>query len=611
MGRAVGVVRSRRVACHGAIRIMDAKALFPRPKYGPGRFLLVVLLALLFSSTIRSEATERAGDVGTKEPEPSLVLLNARIWTPRDAQDRPPNGPAPPSAIAVIDDKILAVGDDVTIRRYVGQATRVIDVGGRRIIPGITDSHTHMVSGGFQMGRLALRQVRNKSEFIQAIAAAAKAKQPGEWVLGGRWSVESWTDPTPPHRSWIDPVTGKVPVLLSRMDGHSALANSVALRLAGIDAKGPKDPQGGEIERDPATGEPTGILKESAAGLVSALIPEPSTAERYEALRKAMAHANSLGVTSVHDMCEPGDLDAFRLADSDGAMTVRVTAYLSVDDWLAFLENVATYTHQSDMFRLAGFKGYMDGSLGSRNAYMKEPYLDSTSDTPYPRGQLHAMADPPAEFRRVVALADARGLQLAIHAIGDQANHLALDAYEAASKANGRRDAHHRVEHAQHLLPSDIARFAKLGVVPSMQPFHKADDGRYADKALDGARLNGSYAFRQLLDAGANLCFGSDWPVVSINPFVGIASAVNATTLDGKVWLPSHSISLEEALEAYTLSPARAIQREDRLGTIAPGKFADLVVLKDDPFSLPPTRLGDVRIAMTIVAGKIVFSNGN
>ncbi|MCH7924053.1 MAG: amidohydrolase [Planctomycetes bacterium] len=590
---------------------MVTKSLFPHPRHGLGKFLLVAAWALFFSSAPRSHATEPAGDVAAKGPEASLVLLNAKIWTPRDSRKLSPDKPASPSAIAIKDDKILAIGDDTTIRRYVGKASRVIDVAGRRIIPGITDSHTHMISGGFQMGRLALRQVRNKSEFIQAIAAAAKAKQPGEWVLGGRWSVESWTDPTPPHRSWIDPVTGNVPVLLSRMDGHSALANSVALRLAGIDAKGPKDPPGGEIERDPATGEPTGILKESAAGLVSALIPEPSTDERYEALRKAMAHANSLGVTSVHDMCGPGDLDAFRLADSDGAMTVRVTAYLSVDDWPAFLENVATYTHQSDMFRLAGFKGYMDGSLGSRTAYMKEPYLDSTSDTPYPRGQLNAMADPPAEFRRVVALVDARGLQLAVHAIGDLANHLALDAYEAASKANGRRDAYHRVEHAQHLLPSDIARFAELGVVPSMQPLHKADDGRYAEKALDGARLNGSYAFRQLLDAGANLCFGSDWPVVSINPFAGIASAVNATTLDGKVWLASHSISLEEALEAYTLSPARAIHREDRLGTIEPGKFADLVVLKDDPFSLPTTRLADVRVAMTIVAGKIVFSNGN
>ena len=588
---------------------METESLILRPRHGLGRFLLVAVPALFFSSALRSEAAEPEGHADSRGPEASIVLLNAKIWTPRASKNRSPNKPDPPSAIAIKDDKILAVGDDTTIRKYVGQMSRVIDVGGRRIIPGITDSHTHIISGGFQMGRLALRQVRNKSEFIQAIATAAKAKQPGEWVLGGRWSVESWTEPTPPHRSWIDPVTGNVPILLARMDGHSSLANSVALRLAGIDAKGPKDPPGGEIERDSTTGEPTGILKESAAGLVSALISEPSTGERYEALRKAMAHANSLGVTSVHDMCEPGDLDAFRLADSDGAMTVRVTAYLSVDDWPAFLEHVATYTHQSDMFRLAGIKGYMDGSLGSRNAYMKEPYLDSTSDTPYPRGQLNAMADPPAEFRRVVALADAKGLQLAVHAIGDQANHLALDAYEAASKVNGRRHAYHRVEHAQHLFPSDIARFAELGVVPSMQPFHKADDGRYAEEALDGARLNGSYAYRQLLDAGAILCFGSDWPVVSINPFAGIASAVNATTLDGKVWLASHSISLEEAFEAYTLSPARATHREDRLGSIEPGKFADLVVLKDDPFSLPPTRLADVRVAMTIVAGKVVFSS--
>ena len=667
---------------------MQDRVQFRKAIHGRRRFLAVAVLPLFFLTALRLRASEPETGVDPIKQEASLVILNGKIWVPGLARVRPADGPEQPTAIAIKDDKILVVGDENAVRRVVGSKTRVIDIGGRRILPGITDSHTHIISGGLQMERLALRRVRNKSEFIKAIGIAAKGKQPGEWVLGGRWSVESWSDPAPPHRSWIDPVTGSVPVLLSRMDGHQALANTAALRLAGIDAKGPTDPPGGEIQRDPITGEPTGILKESAVGLVRDLVPRTSTAERYEALRRAMAHANSLGVTSVHDMCgledldafrladnddPPGgeiqrdpitgeptgilkesaaglvrdlvprtstaeryealrramahanslgvtsvhdmcgleDLDAFRLADNDGAMTVRVTAYLSVVDWPAFLEHVSTYAHESDMFRLAGFKGYMDGSLGSRTAYMKEPYLDSTSDTPYPRGQLNAMADPPEAFRRLVAIADAKGLQLAVHAIGDQANHLALDAYEAALKANGARRAYHRVEHVQHLLVSDIARFAELGVVASMQPFHKADDGRYAEKALDRARLAGSYAFRQLLDAGALLCFGSDWPVVTINPFAGIASAVNATTLDGKIWLPSHSISLDEALEAYTLSPARAIHRENRLGSIEPGKFADIVVLKDDPFSMPPTRLADVRVAMTIVAGKIVYSSGN
>lgn len=590
---------------------MQDRVQFRKAIHGRRRFLAVAVLPLFFLTALRLRASEPETGVDPIKQEASLVILNGKIWVPGLARVRPADGPEQPTAIAIKDDKILVVGDENAVRRVVGSKTRVIDIGGRRILPGITDSHTHIISGGLQMERLALRRVRNKSEFIKAIGIAAKGKQPGEWVLGGRWSVESWSDPAPPHRSWIDPVTGSVPVLLSRMDGHQALANTAALRLAGIDAKGPSDPPGGEIQRDPITGEPTGILKESAVGLVRDLIPRTSTAERYEALRRAMAHANSLGVTSVHDMCGLEDLDAFRLADNDGAMTVRVTAYLSVVDWPAFLEHVSTYAHESDMFRLAGFKGYMDGSLGSRTAYMKEPYLDSTSDTPYPRGQLNAMADPPEAFRRLVAIADAKGLQLAVHAIGDQANHLALDAYEAALKANGARRAYHRVEHVQHLLVSDIARFAELGVVASMQPFHKADDGRYAEKALDRARLAGSYAFRQLLDAGALLCFGSDWPVVTINPFAGIASAVNATTLDGKIWLPSHSISLDEALEAYTLSPARAIHRENRLGSIEPGKFADIVVLKDDPFSMPPTRLADVRVAMTIVAGKIVYSSGN
>jgi predicted amidohydrolase YtcJ len=392
------------------------------------------------------------------------------------------------------------------------------------------------------------------------------------------------------------------------MDGHQALANSSALARAGITASGPKDPPGGEIERDPTTGEPTGILKESAMDLVRDHIPTPTTDQRYEALRRAMAHANSLGVTSVHDMCGPADLEAFRMADSDGAMTVRVTGYLSVSDWASFADRVVDYPRQSDMFRLAGFKGFMDGSLGSRTAYMSQPYRDATPDMPYPRGQLTAMAESPEAFRRLVQLADGKGVQIAVHAIGDEANHLLLDAYEAARQKSGRHNALHRIEHAQHLQVDDISRFAKLGVVASMQPFHKADDGRYAEKALGAERLAGSYAFRQLLDAGALLCFGSDWPVVTLNPFEGIASAVNATTLNGAVWLPSHSIKLEEALEAYTRSPARAVHRGDRLGTIEKGKLADIVVLEKDPFSLPPTRLSEIRVATTIVAGRVVYS---
>ncbi len=580
------------------------------------------IVAFTLASGIITATRAAAEDAG--QP-PTLVIVNAILWTgtPLTGAESPQNGPRDsgradvghadePTAIAVIGDTIAAVGETETIRQMVGPKTKVIDAGGRRVIPGITDSHTHMVSGGFQLAGLALREVRSREEFIRAVAEDAKSRKPGQWVLGGRWSVESWDDPKPPDKSWLDSVTRGVPVYLTRMDGHQALVNSAALGLADVDANGPDDPKGGEIVRDPKTGEPTGILKESAMELVSRLIPARSSRDRHNALLGAMRHANSLGITSVHDMSALEDITAFHKADADGRLTVRITSYLSVSDWPAYIDDVHKWQQsESTMFRVAGFKGFMDGSLGSRTAYMREPFSDVAPKTRYPRGQLTAMADPPESFRKLVATADRRGLQLAVHAIGDEANHLLLDAYEAAAKQNSPRDSRHRIEHAQHLHVEDIPRFSKLGVVASMQPFHKADDGRYAEKAIGNERLKGSYAFRQLVDTGALLCLGSDWPVVTLNPFAGIDAAVSAKTLAGNVWLKAHSLTLEEALLAYTAAPARAIHREDRLGTIEVGKLADLVILADDPFTIPVERIGDVKVSLTILGGKVVFDRAD
>ncbi len=534
-----------------------------------------------------------------------IVIVNAEVWTGVEGDTI--QGDLAPTAVAIRGNRIIAVGSDATIRAFIGDATQVIDAEGRRVIPGLTDCHTHIIGGGFQLARLSLRDADGREAFVQAIAAEAGKKRKGQWVLGGRWSVESWEDPQTPNRSWIDPVTGDTPVLLSRMDGHSALANSAALKLAGIDASGPDDPKGGEIQRDPQTGEPTGILKESAMGLVRRLIPSVTSAQRYEALLRAMLHANSLGITAVHDMSSRTSLPVFRRAEELDHLTVRITAYLSVSDWAAHADRVPTYNLDSDWVRLAGLKGFMDGSLGSRTAYMHDPFADATDDTPYPRGQLTDMADPPEKFQQNTALADSHGLQLAVHSIGDEANHLLLDAYEYAAKRNGSRNAQHRVEHTQHLQVADIPRFAELGVIASMQPFHKADDGRYCEKALGQERLAGSYAFRQLVDSGALVVFGSDWPVVTLNPFAGIDSAVNARTLAGNVWLPSHSLTVEEALRCYTASAARAIHRDDRLGTLEPGKLADLVILSNDLLTMPKESIGTVQADMTIVDGKIVF----
>lgn len=568
--------------------------------------LAVVIVALRGDVAIAQVEPEPKGFEVTLTAD--LVILNASLWSGHEPPKRDEDPKERLRGVAIIGERIVGVDDQVGLQKYIGPNTKILNGRKGRIVPGFTDSHTHIVGGGLQLGRLNLRDVKSRDEFVAAVADAAKKTPKGEWVLGGRWTVESWANPQPPTREWLDPVSGDTPVLLDRMDGHQSLANSAALKLAGIDDKGPPDPVGGEIERDPKTKAPTGILKESAAELVSRLVPTVSAEQRYAALARAMRYANELGVTSVHDMSELDDLVVFRRADGEGTLTVRVTSYLSVSDWSAQFDRMKGYELDSPMVRLAGFKGYMDGSLGSRTAYMREPFADTHSAL-HPRGQLSEFSHDPSRFKEVVIAADGRGFQLALHAIGDEANHLALDAYEAAMSKNGKPKSGNRVEHVQHLIPDDIARFAKLGVVASMQPLHKADDGRYAEKALGNSRLAGSYAYRQLVDAGALVVFGSDWPVVSMSPMLGIDAAVNARTLSGEVWLPDHSLTLHEALTAYTLSPARAVGRDQELGTIEVGKLADLVVLGEDPFAVDRGKFGGVKVIYTIVGGKVVYDH--
>ncbi|MEK6674879.1 MAG: amidohydrolase, partial [Planctomycetota bacterium] len=536
-----------------------------------------------------------------------MVIVNGRIWTGVEPIAGPEKEPLA-TALAIKDSKIIAVGGDAEIRNQVGPSTQVIDANRRRVIPGMTDSHVHMIGGGLQLGRLNLREVKSKEEFIKAVAEAAKKRKPGEWILGGRWSVESWAESASPKKDWIDSVTRTVPVLLWRMDGHQALVNSVALQLTGITDYTPKDPAGGEIERDRYTMAPTGILKESAIDWVERIVPKPSAAELDEALLRAIKLANSFGITSVHDMSEPNHLEPFQRAHRSGALTIRVTSYLSVEDWTAHVNDVQRFPIHDELLRVAGCKGYMDGSLGSRTAYMHEPYADASTDSKYPRGQLTAFANPPETFQNRINKLDEAGLQSAVHAIGDEGIHLLLNAYETVSK-NGRKDSRHRVEHAQHLRVEDIPRFAKLGVVASMQPYHKADDARYAEKALGSARLGGSYAFRQLVDAGALVVFGSDFPVVTLDPFAGIHSAVTAKTLTGEVWLKDHSLTTAEALRSYTVWPQKAIHREDQLGTLEAGKLADIAILSEDPLSVPADNLATIRAWKTILGGKIVHSS--
>lgn len=536
-----------------------------------------------------------------------LVVHNAAIWTGNPDQPEA-------SVLAVRGDEFAYVGNEMPKPSRIGRRTQVIDAQQARIVPGLIDAHLHLISGGLQLTRLNLRDVPDRAAFIARVAARAKATPTGRWILGGRWSTESWPDPTQPNKSWIDPVTGDRPTLLYRMDGHGALANSAALKLAGITAEGPPDPPGGLIERDAKTGEPTGILKESAIDLVSRHVPTPSAGELDTALAAAMHHANSHGITAVHTMSPWSEYAVLDRARRAGRMTLRVRQYVSEADWRPLIGKVRR-TRGDDWLRICGFKQFMDGSLGSRTACMAEPYADQPDNRGVLREVMYASgSDQPdaghlTEMCRDAVEAD---LSPAIHAIGDQANRIVLDTYEQVRRSNeSPSDAHRvplRIEHAQHLLPDDIERFATLGVVASMQPLHKADDGRYAVGAIGIERCRTSYAFRSLIDAGAVVAFGSDWPVVSLNPMEGIHAAVTGRTLNDQIFVPEQNISSEQALRAYTTGAAQAAGDREKLGVIRPGALADFVILDADLLAIRAAAIRVVRVNQTFVGGRRVYA---
>lgn len=543
---------------------------------------------------------------GCAQTYPSnLVVYNAHVWT---------GDPDHPEADAFVvrNGEFVFVGSSSEAKTQAGD-TRLIDAEGRRIVPGLIDAHLHLLGGGRQLARLDLRPVANRAAFVDAIANAADTQRAHhEWLLGGRWSTESWPDPTQPDRSWIDEATVGVPVLLHRMDGHAALANSVALARAGIDAAGPADPAGGRIERDPRTGEPTGILKESAIELVARFIPPASDAALDDAVQRATAHALEHGITCVDTMEDWTAFEAFDRARRRGTLRLRIRQFLSEPDWFAMLPRVES-ARADDRLRIVGFKEYADGSLGSRTAYMASPYADAVNGN---RGLLREAMLDQERFRRMCDVVMQAGYIPAVHAIGDEANHEVLDVYAAVKAKRSTsvplivNKSHSwlapRIEHAQHLLPGDIARFGTIPVVASMQPYHKADDGRYAELAIGAERCRTSYAFRSLIDAGTLVCFGSDWPVVTLNPFMGIHSAVTGKTIDGKVFGAEQNIRVAEALAAYTRSAARAAG-DTRVGRIAKGMLADFVILDRDILTVPHDAIADTRVLATYVGGEKQF----
>jgi len=527
-----------------------------------------------------------------------LALLNGKVWT---------GDPGRPwaEAVAVRGDKIFAVGTTVDVRKLASSAANLVDLGGALVLPGFIDSHTHFLAGGFALKSIQLRAARSREEFVALIAAKARELGKGRWVVNGDWDHQEFSPPELPCKDWIDAVTPDNPVCVNRLDGHMVLANSAALKLAGVTKDTPVPP-GGEIVKDPVTGEPTGILKDTAMDLVYAKIPEPSLADKLEAAGASLRHAAENGVTSVHEMADAASFEVFEELAKRSGLTARVHAYIPITEVGTLARLKLKSPFGGPYLKLAGLKAFMDGSLGSATANFFEPYTDD----PGTSGLLHGQMFPEGIMEKRIMEADRAGLQLAIHAIGDRANSLLLDMYEKAVAANGPRDRRWRVEHAQHLRPADIVRFGRLGLVAAVQPYHLVDDGRWAEGKIGPERARTTYAFRSLREAGATLAFGSDWTVAPLSPVLGIYAAVTRRTIDGKKpggWVPEEKISVEEAVRAYTVNGAYVEFAEAVKGTIQAGKLADMVVLDRDIFTIIPEEIAGVKVEMTVFDGKIVY----
>jgi len=525
-----------------------------------------------------------------------LVIQGGPVWTGLST------GRGQRGAVAIAGGKILAVGDSAEIARYIGSRTQVVEADGGLIMPGFADGHTHFISGGFQLASVDLRDAATPQEFVRRLKEYASHRKPGEWITGGDWDHTLWRGTPLPQHGWIDSVTPNNPVFINRLDGHMVLANSAAMRAVGV-TKATQAPVGGEIPRDGA-GEPIGIFKDQAMNLIGRAVPDPSPEQRDSALARALAHAASLGVTATsHVVASWADLASYRRLARANRLTMRAILYFPIEDWRAVAESIGRSGAGDDWIRIGGVKGFMDGSAGSRTAYFFEPFSDSA-------GYRGMMLQPESDMRAWIGGADSAGLQLAVHAIGDRANAILLAIFDSVARAHDPRDRRFRVEHAQHLRADDIPKFGARRVVASMQPYHAIDDGRWLVVRIGPERIKTTYAFRALLDSDAPLAFGSDWTVAPLDPMLGVYAAVTRRTLDGKNpggWVPEQKISVGEALRAYTYGNAWATFNEQKWGTLAAGRYADVVVLDRDPFAVPPESLGTIKPLFTFVNGRLVY----
>jgi len=527
-----------------------------------------------------------------------LVVANAKVWTVDPARPRA-------EAVAIVGERIAAVGTAAEIDAWRGPATKVIDARGRFVMPGFNDAHIHLIEGGMQLDNVDLKDAASFEEFARRIGERAAATPKGEWILGGNWDEQAWTPAVLPAKALIDPVTPDTPVFVGRYDLHMGLANSVALTLAGITAKTP-DPPGGAIVRD-ARGNPTGILKDAAMSYVQRVIPDATPERRQRALKRALEHMAALGVTSVQDMGPAqADVALYASAADTGELTARIRVAPALATWVDLAGRGAVKPLNGAFLRGGAVKAFADGSLGSTTALFFEPYTDA----PPARGLLADEMQPIDGMRSRLVQADKAAQQICMHAIGDRAISMTLDLFGDVEAANGPRDRRFRIEHSQHVAPGDFSRYAALNVIASVQPYHAIDDGRWAEKRIGPDRIKTTYAFREFLDHKVRLAIGTDWPVAPLDPVLGLHAAVTRATLDGKNpggWVPAQKITLAEAIEAYTMGAAYAEFQEQDKGSITAGKLADLSILGTDPFAVEPPGLRDLKVDMTIVGGRVVY----
>ncbi|MGA8538010.1 MAG: amidohydrolase family protein [Terriglobales bacterium] len=549
-------------------------------------FQLVVVLGCLM------------GVFAQDRPAAELIIKNARIWTADPARPEA-------EAVAILGERIVAVGSSSQVAGWLGPDTRVVDADGKRLLPGFNDAHVHFVDGGSQLDNVELNDAKSPQEFARRIGERAAKMSPGEWLLGGDWDETKWNPAELPTKELIDSTTLQTPVAVNRYDGHMVLANSLALKLAGITGKTP-DPAGGVIVRD-RHGNPTGALKDAAMDLLVKSVPPLSHDQRRHAIERALEHAASLGVTSVQNMNpDYADIAIYSELLDEGKLTTRIYAaplITQVDDQVKIGIRRA---FGGSYLRIGAVKAYADGSLGSSTAYFFEPF----SDQPGNRGLLSDEMHPISLMRDRMMRADAAGLQICTHAIGDAGISAILDIYTEIEKAHGSRDRRWRIEHAQHMAAKDFDRFAQLHVIASVQPYHAIDDGRWAERRIGHDRASRTYAFRTLLDHGVRLALGTDWDVAPLNPMLTLYAATTRATLDGKNplgWFPEQKLTIKEAIEAYTMGSAYAEFQENEKGSITPGKLADMVLLSDDVLSIDPVKIRDVKVLKTWVGGKLTY----